>query len=94
MDPPDNALIISVDEKPGIQAIERSTGYVRTYSGKIVRGFKSTYKRNGTLNLFAALNVMTGIVNSKTAKTKKRPDFLKFMDELLLELPGLNTKDQ
>ena len=94
MDPPDNALIISVDEKPGIQAIERSTGYVRTYSGKIVRGFKSTYKRNGTLNLFAALNVMTGMVNSKIAKTKKRHGFLKFMDELLLELPGLNTKDQ
>ena len=32
MDPPYNALVISVDEKPGIQAIERSTGYVRTAS--------------------------------------------------------------
>ena len=94
MDPPDNALVISVDEKPGIQAIERSTGYVITDSGKIVRGFKSTYRRNGTLNLFAALNVMTGIISSKTTRTKKRPDFLKFMDELLLELPGINTKDQ
>ena len=94
MDSPDNALVISVDEKPGIQAIERSTGYVRMDSGKIVRGFKSTYKRNGTLNLFASLNVMTGIVNSKITKTKKRPDFLKFMDELLPELPGMNTKDQ
>jgi len=87
MDPPNNALVISVDEKPGIQAIERTRGYVKTDSGKVVRGFKSTYKRNGTINLFAALNVMTGMVNSKTTKTKKRPDFLKFMDELLLELP-------
>lgn len=94
MDPPYNALIISVDEKPGIPAIERLRGYVRTGSGKTVRGFKSTYKRNGTLNLFAALNVMTGIVNSKTTKTKKRPDFLKFMDELLLDLPEINSKDQ
>ena len=94
MDPPDNGLIISVDEKPGIQAIERSTGYVRTDSGKIVRGFKSTYKRNGTVNLFAALNVMTGIVNSKTTKTKKRPDFLKFINELLPDLPEINQKDQ
>ena len=94
MDPPDNALVISADEKPGIQAIERSTGYVRTDSGKIVRGFKSTYKRNGTLNLFAALNVMTGIISSKTTKTKKRPDFLKFMDELLPDLPEINSKEQ
>ena len=94
MDPPDNAVVISVDEKPGIQAIERTRGYVRTDSGKVVRGFKSTYKRNGTINLFAALNVMTGVINSKTTKTKKRPDFLKFMDELLLELPEKNQKDQ
>ncbi|MHB8372896.1 MAG: IS630 family transposase [Thermoplasmataceae archaeon] len=94
MAPPDNALVVSVDEKPGIQAIERLRGYVRTSSGKAVRGFKSTYKRNGTINLFAALNVMNGIVNSKTTKTKKRPDFLKFMDELLLELPERNQKDQ
>ncbi len=67
---------------------------MRTDSGKIVRGFKSTYKRNGTLNLFAALNVMTGMVNAKTTRTKKRPDFLKFMDELLMELPEINTMDQ
>ena len=84
--------MISVDEKPGVQAIERSRGYVRVDSGKVVNGFKSTYKRNGTINLFAALNVMTGIVNSKTTRTKKRPDFLMFMDELLLELPERNQK--
>lgn len=94
MDPPDNALVISVDEKPGVQAIERLRGYVRVDNGKVARGFKSTYKRNGTINLFAALNVMTGMVNSKTTKTKKRPDFLRFMDELLLELPERNPKDQ
>ncbi len=94
MDTPDGALVISVDEKPGIQAIERTRGYVKTDSGKIVRGFKSTYKRNGTLNLFAALNVMTGMVSSKTTKTKRRPDFLKFMGELLLELPEKNNRDE
>ena len=70
VDPHDNSLIISADEKPDIQAIERLRGCARTDSGKIVRGFRSRYKRNGTLNLFAALNVMTGIVNSKTTKTK------------------------
>ncbi|EQD74295.1 tISRso5 ISRSO5-transposase protein [mine drainage metagenome] len=94
MDPPDNAMVISVDEKPGMQTLERPTGYVKTRSKRIVKALKSTYRRNGTLNLFAALNVMTGIVNSKTTKTKKRVDFLVFMDEVLRDLPDKNAKDQ
>src|SRR6266705_1796896 len=46
LNPPQNALVLSVDEKPSIQALERKTGYVETDNGKIVRGFKSTYKRH------------------------------------------------
>jgi len=69
--PPLNALVLSVDEKPSIQALERRTGYVQTSSGKIVRGFKSTYKRHGTLNLFAALEVATGQVHGKTTEQKR-----------------------
>lgn len=86
LDPPQNALVICVDEKPSIQALERNTGYVQTSSGKLVRGLKSTYKRHGTINLFAALNVATGVVHSKTTVTKKRPDFQAFMDELVAEV--------
>ena len=48
--PPQKALVLSVDEKPSIQALSRATGYVQTSSGKIARGLKSTYRRNGTLN--------------------------------------------
>ena len=70
--PPLHALVLSVDEKPSIQALERRTGYVLTDSGKIVRGFKSTYKRHGTLNLFAALEVATGQVHGKTTTQKRR----------------------
>ncbi len=58
--PPDNAVIISVDEKPGMRAIQRKTGYVYSDSGKTVRACKSIYKRNGALNLFAALNIASG----------------------------------
>lgn len=87
LSPPQNALVICVDEKPSIQALERKTGYVQTSSGKIVRGLKSTYKRHGTINLFAALNVATGVVQSKTTATKKRPDFQAFMDEFVAEVP-------
>lgn len=87
LSPPQNALVLSVDEKPSIQALERKTGYVCTSSGKVVRGLKSTYKRHGTINLFAALNVATGEIKSKTTPTKKRPDFLAFMDELIVDIP-------
>lgn len=86
LNPPYNALVISIDEKPSIQAIERPSGFVHTRSGKIVRGLKSTYKRHGTLNLFAALNVATGAIQSKTTATKKRPDFQEFLDEVVAEV--------
>lgn len=87
LNPPENALVICVDEKPGIQALERSRGYVETSSGKIVQGLKSTYKRHGTLNLFAALNVATGVVKSKTTEEKKRKDFQAFLDEVVADVP-------
>jgi len=87
LNPPENALVISIDEKPSIQALERSTGYVQTDSGKIVRGFKSTYKRHGTLNLFAALEVATGAVHTQTTQLKRRVEFLEFMDQVMAEVP-------
>ena len=87
LNPPEKALVISVDEKPSMQALERSTGYVETDSGKIVRGFKSTYRRHGTLNLFAALEVATGAIHTQTTKRKRRVEFLEFMDQVMAELP-------
>jgi transposase len=83
LNPPEKAIVLCVDEKPSIQALERKTGYVETSSGKIVRGLKSTYKRNGTLNLFAALNVATGAVKTEITKTKTRIDFQGFLDNIL-----------
>lgn len=85
LDPPHNALVICVDEKPSIQALERATGYVQTSSGKIVRGLKSTYRRHGTLNLFAALQVATGHIHSSTTELKRREEFLQFMDQVVSE---------
>jgi len=87
LNPPQRAIVFSIDEKPTIQALSRKKGYVQTSSGNIVRGLQSTYKRNGTLNLFAALNVATGEVKSKTTATKKRPDFQAFMDEVVKDIP-------
>jgi len=55
--------------------------------GRIVRGLKSTYKRHGTVNLFAALEVATGAIHTQTTTRKRRVEFLAFMDQLLAELP-------
>ena len=88
LNPPQNALVLSVDEKPSIQALEHARGYVQTSSGKIVQGMQSTYKRHGTVNLFAALEVATSTIRGKTTQTKKRTDFQSFMDEVIEDQPA------
>ena len=85
LNPPINAIVLCIDEKPSMQALERKTGFVKTENGKVMRGYQSTYKRHGTLNMFAALEVASGIVIAKTTETKTRIDFLAYMDELVKE---------
>lgn len=87
LDPPMKAVVICVDEKPSIQALERKTGYIETRDGKIIRAYKSTYKRHGTLNLFAALQVATGQIISSITEQKTRQDFLEFMEAVVAEYP-------
>lgn len=87
LNPPENAFVICVDEKPSIQALERAVGYVQTDNGKIVRGYKSTYRRHGTLNLFAALEVATGHIQASTTELKRRVEFQQFMDDIVTETP-------
>ena len=88
LEPPENALVLSIDEKPQMQAVSRKTGYVRLRDGKIVKALQSTYKRNGTLNLFAALNTITGTLKAKTTERKTRQDFLGFMEEVVADAPA------
>lgn len=83
--PAGKALVICVDEKPSIQALERKTAYVETDSGKMVCAYQSTYKRHGTLNLFAALQVATGQVQRAFTQLKRREQFLQFMDQVVAE---------
>lgn len=88
LDPPTDAVVLSVDEKPSIQAIERPAGYVKTSDGAIVRAQKSTYKRHGTVNLFASLDVATGRVMSEITETKKRVDFQAFLGNVIAAQPA------
>lgn len=87
LNPPLNALVLSVDEKPSIQALERRSGYVQTCDKAWVKAYKSTYKRHGTLNLFAALNVATGEIKGKTTQTKTRDDFRQFITSIIEDEP-------
>lgn len=88
LDPPENAVVLSVDEKPHIQALERAQGYLKLPNGKAVTGFSHEYKRHGTTTLFAALNIATGQVQAGHYQRRRRVEFLDFMDSVLAHHPG------
>lgn len=85
--PPENALVICVDEKPSIQALERSQGYLKLPSGRALSGCSHDYKRHGTSTLFAAFEVATGKVTAAHARRRRRVEFLAFMDEVVAAYP-------
>ena len=88
LDPPENAAVLCVDEKPSIQALERAQGYLRLPNGKAVRGQSHEYKRHGTTTLFAALEVGTGKVTGMQAPKKRREEFLAFMNQVVSAYPN------
>jgi len=81
MNPPENALVICVDEKTQIQALDRTQPELPLRSGSPKR-LTATYKRNGTVSLIAALAVHTGEVTAKTIKSNNADNFLKFLKTL------------
>lgn len=85
--PPEKALVISVDEKPSIQALERAQGYLHFSDGHTYRGFSDRYKRHGTTTLFAALEVATGLVTTGHYRRRRRIEFLDFMNKLVRQYP-------
>jgi len=87
LDPPENAVVISVDEKPAIQALERAQGWLRLRDGQAVRGFSHEYKRHGTTTLFAALEVASGLVRVGHYPRRRRREFLNFMNQLVACYP-------
>src|ERR1700736_3504962 len=88
MSPPDNAVVLSVDEKPSIQALERAQGYLKLPNGRAMIGQSHDYKRNGTTTLFAALNVGTGEVTGKHYKRRRRLEFLDVMNRMVKQYQG------
>ena len=88
LNPPQDALLLAVDEKPAIPAWERAQGYVRLPDGKAVNGFSHGYKRHGTTTLFAALEITTGLVKTGHYPRRRRREFLDFMNEIVAAHPG------
>jgi transposase len=90
MAPPENAIVICVDEKPSIQALERAQGYLKLPNGRALTGHSHTYKRNGTSTLFAAFEVASGKVTAAHKKRRRRIEFLDFMNDVVAAYPGQN----
>ncbi len=87
MAPPDNAVVLCIDEKPSIQALERAQGYLKLPNGRALTGHSHDYKRHGTTTLFAAFEVATGKVTATHKKRRRRKEFLGFMDEIVAAYP-------
>lgn len=85
--PPDKAIVLCVDEKPSIQALERAQGYLKLPNGRALTGHSHDYKRHGTTTLFAALEVATGKVHTEHSKRRRRVEFLGFMDRVVEAFP-------
>ena len=88
LDPPQDAIVLAVDEKPHIQALERAQGYLKLPNGRALGGRSHDYKRNGTSTLFAALEVATGQVRTAHYKRRRRVEFLDFMNSIVADYSG------
>lgn len=84
--PPDNALVICVDEKSQIQALDR-TQPLLPLSIDHVAAQTPDYVRHGTTSLFAALNVATGEVLGKCYRRHRQQEFLRFLEEIDASIP-------
>jgi transposase len=87
VDPPAKAIVLCVDEKPSIQALERAQGYLKLPNGRALSGQSHDYKRHGTTTLFTALEVATGRIIAAHSKRRRRVEFLGFMNSLVATFP-------
>src|ERR1700680_536861 len=78
MNPPDHALVFCIDEKSQIQALDRTQPGLPMKKGR-AGTMTHDYKRNGTTTLFAALNVLTGVVIGQCLPRHRHGEFLKFL---------------
>ena len=90
LNPPDKALVICVDEKSQIQALNRTQPGLPMKAGRCAT-LTHDYKRNGTTTLFAALNMLDGKVIGECMARHRHQEFLKFLRRLDREWPSHMT---
>jgi len=86
LSPPENALVLCVDEKSQCQALERTQPMLPMGFG-YVEGVTHDYKRHGTITLFAALNVLNGAVLASCKPRHRHQEFLAFLREIDTAVP-------
>src|SRR5918995_750050 len=91
MNPPDHAVVLCVDEKTSIQALDRTQPSLPMRPGQVERRTHD-YKRNGVTDLFAALNLATGQVLAQTRRQHRAVEFRQFLDAIDAAVPdGLDV---
>lgn len=91
LDPPDRAVVLCVDEKSQIQALDRTQPLLPMRPGQAERRTHD-YKRHGTLSLFAALDVQVGKVIGRCFRRHRAQEFRKFLDTIEANVPdGLDV---
>ena len=86
LDPPDQAVVLCMDEKSQIQALDRTQPSLPLKKGR-AGTMTHDYKRHGTTTLFAALNVLTGVVIGRCLPRHRNTEFLKFLRVIDREVP-------
>ena len=86
LDPPERALVLCVDEKSQIQALDRTQPLLPMRPGQIERRTHD-YERHGTTTLFAALDVKAGTIVGKCMPRHRAREFRKFLDEIERNVP-------
>ncbi len=87
MHPPENAVVVCVDEKTQVQALDRTQPLLPMWPGQIERRTHD-YKRNGTVQLYAALEVQAGQVITRIEERHRSREFTGFMNQLLRAYPS------
>jgi transposase len=86
LSPPENAVVLCVDEKPQVQALDRTQPVLPLEPGRTERATHD-YVRHGTTSLFAALDVATGRAIGKCHRRHRSREFVKFLDHVDAVLP-------
>ncbi len=86
VDPPAHAIVLSVDEKSQIQALDRTQPGLPMKKGRLGT-MTHDYKRNGTTTLFAALNVLDGTVIGRNMQRHRHQEFIRFLNVIHARVP-------